>query len=322
MAITLGAGGIGITHATTSSGEKPIYKPINPCRLADLRPAPNTVGTRDRRARPRRDLHARRLGHRRRLHPPDRHHRARAQRHRRRPHAADVPAPVAGRRHATDDVQPQPDTRPTTDTERRQRRPRRRPVQFSVFNRFGTVNVIIDVVGVYDDHNHDDRYYTEDEADAAFARQVAGQRGGNRRFDDDTTIITTVDEIVATVTVDTPTSGYVIVNSGNYVLRIRRRRHGSVRIRPDRTVGSYLQIEDVANLDVRDDGRSPRGSESTRSCSTRRPSRPITSSAIRRTGQLSLGDRTAYSDVHPRPGCLRKARCHYALIRSWPDRDR
>ena len=46
VAITLGAGGIGITHATTSSGEKAIYKPINPCRLADLRPAPNTVGPR------------------------------------------------------------------------------------------------------------------------------------------------------------------------------------------------------------------------------------------------------------------------------------
>ncbi|MDW3216669.1 MAG: hypothetical protein R8G01_21940 [Ilumatobacteraceae bacterium] len=37
VAVTLGAGGIGITHATTSSGEMPIYIPIEPCRLADTR---------------------------------------------------------------------------------------------------------------------------------------------------------------------------------------------------------------------------------------------------------------------------------------------
>ncbi len=38
VAVTLGAGGIGITHATTSSGEMPIYLPIEPCRLGDTRP--------------------------------------------------------------------------------------------------------------------------------------------------------------------------------------------------------------------------------------------------------------------------------------------
>jgi hypothetical protein len=46
VAITLGGGGLGIVQATTSSGEKPIYVPINPCRLADTRPAPDTVGVR------------------------------------------------------------------------------------------------------------------------------------------------------------------------------------------------------------------------------------------------------------------------------------
>ena len=38
VAVSLGAGGIGITQATTSSGEMPIYQPIEPCRLADTRP--------------------------------------------------------------------------------------------------------------------------------------------------------------------------------------------------------------------------------------------------------------------------------------------
>ena len=43
VAITLGAGGIGITNAATSSGEKPIFKPIEPCRLVDLRPGTDQV---------------------------------------------------------------------------------------------------------------------------------------------------------------------------------------------------------------------------------------------------------------------------------------
>ncbi len=37
IAVSLGAGGIGITQATTSTGEQPIYLPIEPCRLADTR---------------------------------------------------------------------------------------------------------------------------------------------------------------------------------------------------------------------------------------------------------------------------------------------
>ena len=46
VAVSLGAGGIGITQATTSTGEMPIYIPIEPCRLADTRPAPDTIGPR------------------------------------------------------------------------------------------------------------------------------------------------------------------------------------------------------------------------------------------------------------------------------------
>lgn len=41
--------------------------------------------------------------------------------------------------------------------------------QFTVFNRFGNVDVIADINGYYVDHNHDDRYYTRAEADASLA---------------------------------------------------------------------------------------------------------------------------------------------------------
>ena len=41
--------------------------------------------------------------------------------------------------------------------------------KFSVYNAFGTVAVIVDVVGVYDDHHHDDRYYTKEQVDQSIA---------------------------------------------------------------------------------------------------------------------------------------------------------
>jgi len=41
--------------------------------------------------------------------------------------------------------------------------------KISFYNNGGTVNVIADIVGYYVDHNHDDRYYTIAEVDAALA---------------------------------------------------------------------------------------------------------------------------------------------------------
>ena len=46
VAVTLGAGGIGIARATVSTGARPIFVSITPCRLVDTRPAPSTVGAR------------------------------------------------------------------------------------------------------------------------------------------------------------------------------------------------------------------------------------------------------------------------------------
>jgi len=45
--------------------------------------------------------------------------------------------------------------------------------QFNVFNRFGSVNVLIDINGYYVDHNHDDRYDTTAEVDAKIAGATA-----------------------------------------------------------------------------------------------------------------------------------------------------
>ena len=44
--------------------------------------------------------------------------------------------------------------------------------RFNVFNNLGSVNIVIDIVGYYDNHNFDDRYYTKANADAATAAAI------------------------------------------------------------------------------------------------------------------------------------------------------
>ena len=165
VAVCLGAGGIGITQATTSSDEMPVYLPIEPCRLADTRPAPDTVGPRTAGLGPDEvytldgwgavgncNLPTGTAGL-----------------------ALNVTAvnptaptflrlwPADGAQPTTSNLNPTPGEPPT---------PNAVNVglsaagKFSIFNRFGTVAVIVDVVGVYDNHNHDDRYYTKAQVDA------------------------------------------------------------------------------------------------------------------------------------------------------------
>src|SRR3954452_21766411 len=46
VAVSLGVGGVVVTNAAVSTGDKAVFVPIAPCRLFDLRPAPDTVGPR------------------------------------------------------------------------------------------------------------------------------------------------------------------------------------------------------------------------------------------------------------------------------------
>jgi hypothetical protein len=48
---------------------------------------------------------------------------------------------------------------------------------FSIYNHSGSVDVIVDVVGYLQDHNHDDRYFTKAQANAAFNRTVIELQG-------------------------------------------------------------------------------------------------------------------------------------------------
>jgi hypothetical protein len=47
VAVTLGFGSVRLANATVTTGERNVFVPIVPCRLADTRPAPSTVGARD-----------------------------------------------------------------------------------------------------------------------------------------------------------------------------------------------------------------------------------------------------------------------------------
>ncbi len=164
VAVSLGAGGIGIGQATTSSGEMPIYVPIEPCRLADTRPAPDTVGPRSTpiganetyvlaawgkcgmTTKPTGlSLNVTAVG-------------------------ATLPTfltlfPAGSARPTASHLNPQPGQPPT---------PNAVNVdldgagEFSIYNKQGTVNVIIDVVGYFDHHHHDNRYYTETEVNDGF----------------------------------------------------------------------------------------------------------------------------------------------------------
>lgn len=155
IAVTLGAGGIGITHATTSSGAMPIFRVLDePCRLADTRPAPDTVGPRtagigegetydldgwgivgncdlpaDTASL---SLNVTAVGA--------------TQQTNLRFFPQGSPVPTAANLNPSPGASPTPNAvnvglNETTG-------------QFSVFNAFGTVAVIIDVIGYYDDHVH------------------------------------------------------------------------------------------------------------------------------------------------------------------------
>ena len=50
--------------------------------------------------------------------------------------------------------------------------------EFNIFNMDGSVDVIVDVNGYYTDHDHDDRYLTDDEVDARIAEAEVGGPAG------------------------------------------------------------------------------------------------------------------------------------------------
>lgn len=101
--------------------------------------------------------------------------------------------------------------------------------EFSIYNLAGSVNVLADINGYYADHHHDDRYYTKAQSDDRFTTQSDndGRYYTQQQSDDRYQRATSGAEAAftyeerykqfgvgtaASVTVDTPERGYVIVN--------------------------------------------------------------------------------------------------------------
>lgn len=166
IAVSIGAGGIGIANATSPDGAS-AFDPITPCRLADTRPAPDNVGTRSNPIAEEETqtfngwASAGGTGD---------------------CTGADLPDGITGLElnvtavNATENTNlrlwPQGDSMPTASNLNplvgQEATPNSVSValgvsgQFNVYNRFGTVDIVIDVVGYYTDHDHDDRYPTKD----------------------------------------------------------------------------------------------------------------------------------------------------------------
>lgn len=163
VAVTLGAGGIGIVRATSPAGAV-AYVPITPCRLIDTRSS-STVGTR--------------------VGPLGPTEAATFESYGTVGECTQVPAGATG---LSLNVTATNATSPTflTIYPNDQTRPRAsslNPVpgapatpnavitdlspggRFAIYNFAGTVDVIVDINGYFVDHDHDDRYYTEAEID-------------------------------------------------------------------------------------------------------------------------------------------------------------
>ena len=171
-AVSLGAGGIGLVSATTSSGERAVLTTLDePCRIASLRPAPFTVGPRSA-ALAAGDTYSISA----------------------RGAAGDCNLPAdavalstnvtalnatqdtnlrfwatGAERPTTANLNPSAGAPPISNAVTTGLSSDGR---FDVYNFQGDVQIVIDVLGYYTDHNHDDRYYTKSQTDSMGAGDV------------------------------------------------------------------------------------------------------------------------------------------------------
>ncbi len=170
IAITLGAGGVGLVEATKGTGDRTVFTSVASCRLVDTRPA-NGIGGR---VTP--------------LGPTDTHTvSARGT----SGECSDIPVDVRAvalnitalgasePTHLTvwpggdvpnaSSLNPSPGQPPVPNAVTT---PLSVDGTFDVFNFAGSVHVVIDLVGYHQDHHHDDRYHTKTEVDGLLADKV------------------------------------------------------------------------------------------------------------------------------------------------------
>ena len=161
VAVSLGTGGIGLVHATVDSGDRPILVDINPCRLADTRPD-TQVGPRATPLGEGEQYDVVAHGVNGNCDIP-----AEAIALSLNVTALNATAPTFVTVFPTDEAQPV--------TSNLNLLPGQAPTPnavttgldgagtFSLYNAFGTTDVIVDVNGYYEHHNHDDRYVQQND---------------------------------------------------------------------------------------------------------------------------------------------------------------
>jgi len=214
VAVTLGAGGIGITHATTSSGEMPIYLPIEPCRLADTRPD-SQVGDRGTPLGAAETYTLDGQGSVGNCTLPSGTTALSLN-----VTALDATAPTfvslfpAGASlPVASHLNPLPGQGPTPNAVNVDLNG---SGEFSIYNLQGTVNVIIDVVGVYDDHEHTgddivDESLTGDDIDdgSLTSADMRNEPGVAYDWMNDLFTATSTPTVVASTSIRPPSDGYV-----------------------------------------------------------------------------------------------------------------
>lgn len=172
----VGVGGMDLVSAEVSTGDRPVFVPITPCRLVDTRPAPNNTGVQPGPMGPK-DTYV--IGVRGNTDPCP----------------ATIPADAVGlsmnvtalkatqqsfltfwgdgANPGTANLNPAPGQPPVPNAVNT---PLGSNGSFQMYNDVGNVEVVIDVNGYYVGHNHDDLYakvgdaYTKSEVDGSFAK--------------------------------------------------------------------------------------------------------------------------------------------------------
>jgi hypothetical protein len=171
IAVSIGGGGIGITHAALSSGSRNVFVPIAPCRIMDTRPT-TQVGPKSSPIGPNETYTVSTFGDNGQCTgiPSD------AAALSLNVTALDASAPTFLTFWPADQTQPHasslnplPGAGPTPNAVTTDLAADGR---ISIFNKQGTVDVLVDVNGYFVDHDHDDRYYTKAQLDDRTAGDV------------------------------------------------------------------------------------------------------------------------------------------------------
>ncbi|BAN02168.1 hypothetical protein [Ilumatobacter coccineus] len=157
--------------AGTSSGNRPVLIPITPCRLADTRPAPNTVGPRSAplaavdtmtvdAQEPGTDCSG--------MIPADANGLSLNITALNATASSYLTVWPGGDRPTAASLNPSPGQPPVPNAVTTALSVDH---EFEVYNNAGNVDIVVDVNGYYVDHDHDDRYYPRSEIDEKFAAQ-------------------------------------------------------------------------------------------------------------------------------------------------------